>query len=341
MLPYGWSRYAQFSISIANQLRKYSLVREIGHEFSGGSSNCGFEKFMPLSSLLSPNGGWLVKDTCIIHANVAIERASNDIMSVDLVNKKRSASKAFDNEAAAAAPPSSLQQHKIVKREPNQHTELTDEEMEAFFAIMEAEVALTKPALSKEVKDALDRIEEAFKMGPALFFKSERTPPIQQAFQVGSTFLTGEQEAKLVAMKQIFDEMPERAAMAINEKKVLNILVPIQHALTNKLNGSLSRFKDAESAIEKEERQIQEFKAQIRSLRDQIGKAEEKKKKLLEEQQVSLSFSNELQGKLEELEKRRPENEAKAKAVEDEMKMIAAEWSRMKELIASLKKDFN
>ncbi|OMO94417.1 hypothetical protein COLO4_16350 [Corchorus olitorius] len=301
---------------------------------------------MPLSSLLSPNGGWLVNDTCIIHANVAIERASNDIMSVDLVNKKRSASKAFDNEAAAA-PPLSLQQHKIVKREPNQPIELRDEEMEAFFAIMEAEVALTKPALSKEVKDALDRIEEAFKMGPSLFFKSERTPPIQQAFQVVtcnsphcSTF-TGEQEAKLLAMKEMFDEMPERAAMAINEKKVLNILVPIQHALTNKLNGSLSKLKDAESGIEKEERQIQELKAQIRSLRDQIRKAEEKKKKLLEEQQVSLNVSKELQGKLEELEKKRPENEAKAKAVEDEMKMIAAEWSRMKGLISSLKKDFN
>ncbi|XP_057990811.1 ubiquitin C-terminal hydrolase 12-like isoform X3 [Hevea brasiliensis] len=74
-LPYGWSRYAQFSLSVVNQIhKKYSIRKDTQHQFNARESDWGFTSFMPLGELYDPGRGYLVNDTCIIEADVTVRR---------------------------------------------------------------------------------------------------------------------------------------------------------------------------------------------------------------------------------------------------------------------------
>ncbi|KAK4765694.1 hypothetical protein SAY86_026784 [Trapa natans] len=74
-LPYGWSRYAQFSLAVINQSHnKLSVRKETQHQFNTRESDWGFTSFMPLSELYNAGRGYLVNDTCIIEAEVAVRR---------------------------------------------------------------------------------------------------------------------------------------------------------------------------------------------------------------------------------------------------------------------------
>ncbi|CAI9774541.1 unnamed protein product [Fraxinus pennsylvanica] len=72
-LAYGWSRYAQFGLSVINQLHtRYTIRKDTQHNFNAQESDWGFTNFMPLTELYDPNRRYLVNDTCIIEANVSV-----------------------------------------------------------------------------------------------------------------------------------------------------------------------------------------------------------------------------------------------------------------------------
>ncbi|PKI76585.1 hypothetical protein CRG98_003044 [Punica granatum] len=74
-LPYGWSRYAHFSLAVINQIHnKFSVRKETQHQFNARESDWGFTSFMALGELYNPGRGYLVNDTCIIEADVAVRR---------------------------------------------------------------------------------------------------------------------------------------------------------------------------------------------------------------------------------------------------------------------------
>ncbi|KAK6152227.1 hypothetical protein DH2020_014862 [Rehmannia glutinosa] len=104
-LPYGWNRYAQFSLAVVNQMhskytikkgaRRWSLrliasqarrftqarsqiqrrtVPDTQHQFNQRESDWGFTSFMPLNELYDPNKGYLVNDTCVVEADVAVRK---------------------------------------------------------------------------------------------------------------------------------------------------------------------------------------------------------------------------------------------------------------------------
>lgn len=74
-LPYGWSRYAQFSLAVVNQaFSKHHVRKDTQHQFNSRESDWGFTSFMPLSELYDPTRGYLVNDTCIIEAEVAVRK---------------------------------------------------------------------------------------------------------------------------------------------------------------------------------------------------------------------------------------------------------------------------
>ncbi|NP_001346281.1 Ubiquitin carboxyl-terminal hydrolase 12 [Zea mays] len=73
VLPYGWTRYAQFSLSVVNQIHnKFTIRKETQHQFSARESDWGFTSFMPLGELYNHSRGYLVNDTCIVEAEVAV-----------------------------------------------------------------------------------------------------------------------------------------------------------------------------------------------------------------------------------------------------------------------------
>ncbi|KAJ0981726.1 hypothetical protein J5N97_009981 [Dioscorea zingiberensis] len=106
-LPYGWSRYAQFSLSVVNQMHnKYTIRKETQHQFNARESDWGFTSFMPLSELYDPTRGYLVNDTCIVEAEVAVRRVV-DYWSYD--SKKETGFVGLKNQGATCYMNSLLQ----------------------------------------------------------------------------------------------------------------------------------------------------------------------------------------------------------------------------------------
>jgi len=74
-LPYGWSRYAQFSLAVVNQIQpNYTLRKDAQHQFNARESDWGFTSFMPLSELYDPSRGYLVNGTVVVEAEVSFRR---------------------------------------------------------------------------------------------------------------------------------------------------------------------------------------------------------------------------------------------------------------------------
>ncbi|WOL20666.1 ubiquitin carboxyl-terminal hydrolase 12 isoform X9 [Canna indica] len=74
-LPYGWSRYAQFSLAVRNQIHnKYSIRKETQHQFNARESDWGFTSFMSLSEVYDPGRGYLVNDTLVVEAEVTVRK---------------------------------------------------------------------------------------------------------------------------------------------------------------------------------------------------------------------------------------------------------------------------
>ncbi|KAL3625125.1 CSN-associated deubiquitinating enzyme Ubp12 [Castilleja foliolosa] len=74
-LPYGWTRNAQFSLAVVNQIHnKFTMKKDTQHQFNQRESDWGFTSYMPLSDLYDPNKGYIVNDTCTIEADVAVRK---------------------------------------------------------------------------------------------------------------------------------------------------------------------------------------------------------------------------------------------------------------------------
>lgn len=72
-LPVGWSKNAQFSLSVINQVDpKHTIKKDTVHQFSARESDWGFASFMQLQDLYDPSKGFLVNDTVIIEADVQV-----------------------------------------------------------------------------------------------------------------------------------------------------------------------------------------------------------------------------------------------------------------------------
>ncbi|KAM7262159.1 hypothetical protein ACFE04_021236 [Oxalis oulophora] len=106
-LPYGWSRYAQFSLGVLNQTQgKYSVRKDTQHQFNARESDWGFTSFMPLSELYDPTRGYLVNDTVIVEAEVVVRKVM-DYWSYD--SKKETGYVGLKNQGATCYMNSLLQ----------------------------------------------------------------------------------------------------------------------------------------------------------------------------------------------------------------------------------------
>uniref|UniRef100_A0A2P2MFR1 ubiquitinyl hydrolase 1 n=1 Tax=Rhizophora mucronata TaxID=61149 RepID=A0A2P2MFR1_RHIMU len=106
-LPYGWSRYAQFSLAVINQVhQKYSIRKETQHQFNARESDWGFTSFMPLSDLYDPTRGYLVNDTVVVEAEVIVRKVL-DYWSYD--SKKETGYVGLKNQGATCYMNSLLQ----------------------------------------------------------------------------------------------------------------------------------------------------------------------------------------------------------------------------------------
>ncbi|KAL0752236.1 hypothetical protein Bca101_034239 [Brassica carinata] len=106
-LPYGWSRYSQFSLAVVNQIHtRYTIRKETQHQFNARESDWGFTSFMPLSELYDPSRGYLVNDTVYVEAEVAVRKVL-DYWSYD--SKKETGFVGLKNQGATCYMNSLLQ----------------------------------------------------------------------------------------------------------------------------------------------------------------------------------------------------------------------------------------
>ncbi|XP_047177146.1 ubiquitin C-terminal hydrolase 13-like isoform X2 [Vigna umbellata] len=74
-LPYGWSKHAQLSLTVVNQIHSnFSIRRECHHQFHARECDWGFLHFMPLAQLYDSARGYLVNDTCIVEADITVRK---------------------------------------------------------------------------------------------------------------------------------------------------------------------------------------------------------------------------------------------------------------------------
>ncbi|XP_076950062.1 ubiquitin C-terminal hydrolase 12-like [Bidens hawaiensis] len=74
-LPPNWGRFAHFSLAVVNQMHsRFTVKKDAQHQFHQKESDWGFTSFMPLSELYDTSRGYLVNDTCVIEAEVAVRK---------------------------------------------------------------------------------------------------------------------------------------------------------------------------------------------------------------------------------------------------------------------------
>ncbi|MFS7937709.1 putative ubiquitinyl hydrolase 1 [Helianthus anomalus] len=61
----------QFGLVITDDYDSFILA-DTEHRFNAKESDWGFTSFMPLSDLYDPGKGYLLNDTCIVEADVAV-----------------------------------------------------------------------------------------------------------------------------------------------------------------------------------------------------------------------------------------------------------------------------
>ncbi|XP_048137623.1 MATH domain and coiled-coil domain-containing protein At2g01790-like [Rhodamnia argentea] len=72
-LPYGWTRNANFSLSLIDQINSVRHVRkETEHNFTTTESDWGFPSFIPLTELRRHTLGYLANDSLVIKAEVCV-----------------------------------------------------------------------------------------------------------------------------------------------------------------------------------------------------------------------------------------------------------------------------
>jgi ubiquitin carboxyl-terminal hydrolase 7 len=74
-LPYGWNRFAHFSLAIVNQYdHKLTVKKDTQHQFNVRESDWGFTSFMALQEFYDPTRGFLVNDTLVLEADVSVRK---------------------------------------------------------------------------------------------------------------------------------------------------------------------------------------------------------------------------------------------------------------------------
>ncbi|XP_045795792.1 MATH domain and coiled-coil domain-containing protein At3g58270-like [Trifolium pratense] len=69
----GWIRDVKFKLVVFNQLdSNMTIISETTHKFKANESNYGYLSFMKLSQLRNPKKGFIVKDVCIVGAEVFV-----------------------------------------------------------------------------------------------------------------------------------------------------------------------------------------------------------------------------------------------------------------------------
>lgn len=79
-LTNGWSIYAQFSMSLVNQINaEDSVTKDLQHRFNEQECDWGEPSFIPLDELSDPSRGYVVNNTLVVEVEVTRNVDEKDI----------------------------------------------------------------------------------------------------------------------------------------------------------------------------------------------------------------------------------------------------------------------
>ncbi|OMP06464.1 TRAF-like family protein [Corchorus capsularis] len=355
-VPPGWSRYAKFRFTVINQIDpKNSTSKETSHNFNAEVSDWGFTQLLPLSELRNLKKGFLMNDACL--GLVEVDVPTDEIIDLRLLSLVESDSNELNGKEAEISKPEEINiappgqgetkstNQQLPTSQPSSHSETikpeeypSEEDMDALFTSLESVLASHGVYSSEEVKDALSIIEEALYMAPLNFFETGKFSTLDKAFKVlsssdCSSALAVEQKTELLAMGKNLKKLPHRVAKATQDKTLLAEKESVKLTLTHDLENSLNFFEQGKA-------ELKQIELKIASLLEQVDEEQKKKMNILAARMEKFKITNDKKMELEALGKEWPEYEAKVKAAEDELKTVAAEWSRMKDFISSMKESF-
>ncbi|KAF8389288.1 hypothetical protein HHK36_025981 [Tetracentron sinense] len=217
-LPYGWSRYAKFSLAVVNQIHEKNTIRkDTQHQFNEQESGWGFLSFMPFSELYDPRRGYLVNDTCIVEAKVSVRRNDTEGNNLEplIVN---------DEETM------------VVEVEPQVE------------AIISAEGITEEPAITNDEKATVVKIQnvymETIDTGAETAAEIESTSEMPSNDQVSEVEVTT--EAVLVEENQIeLDSIVNKYPISETHKSTWRDIVKKYGDITHKSNTKNSKMKAA------------------------------------------------------------------------------------------------
>ncbi|KAK8662153.1 hypothetical protein V6N13_091740 [Hibiscus sabdariffa] len=176
--------------------------------------------------------------------------------------------------------------------------EPTDEDMNTFFSNLESKLLSCKIAVSQE------EVKQALtKLDEAM-----NMTPVE--FQDSGKFSSLKQAFKILASFNY-----SSTTLTIEQKNVLNLV----------------RYKEVESEFKRVEQKLAAF-------HEQVEETQKERENMLAEKKGMFRSSKKLKVKLEALEKKWAEYEAKTEVAEKEEKTVEAEWGRMKDFISSIKR---
>ncbi|GAU12357.1 hypothetical protein TSUD_253080 [Trifolium subterraneum] len=73
-LPNGWSRYAQFSLTVVNQINNKHVRKDTEHQFNKLQSYWGFKNFIPVDDVFDPSRGYLVNNTLVVEVEEILNK---------------------------------------------------------------------------------------------------------------------------------------------------------------------------------------------------------------------------------------------------------------------------
>ncbi|GAU17572.1 hypothetical protein TSUD_341160 [Trifolium subterraneum] len=83
----GWSRVVKFKLVVFNQLNtNKTITTETIHDFNEKVVSLGYPSFMTLTELHNPGNGFIVKDACIVGAEVFISKSTSEKQVNQTVN---------------------------------------------------------------------------------------------------------------------------------------------------------------------------------------------------------------------------------------------------------------
>ncbi|KAL3715909.1 hypothetical protein ACJRO7_007637 [Eucalyptus globulus] len=299
-LPNGWSRKAEFSLSVIDQINDVRSIRkDAQHDYHARESDWGFTSFIPLTELHDRTGGYLVNDTLVIKAEVCLLAVTpiKPVRPADFDSYFTGLKELINADETHGASVGSSSRHRD--------------------GALTAEV----PSL-EEVEKAKQSLKECLSDLFKLNMK-ERLSEALSTLSMARTGVSSEQKITIETFRANFDDFTSDFLTFEQD----NAEFELQNLQKDQLFSAMKKchethllYKQLMEDLTKEDEEVKRKAAEVKSKRD----------KLLSDWEILWDESEEAKSGYEDKQKEVAEAEEKKRIAEERMSRSTTAWSNLK-----------